>query len=134
MTRTVRVIQTGAAPAAIGPYSQAVVAGGWVFLSGQIALDPSSGELVSGGVAAQTRQVLANLSAVLAAAGTGLEQVVRTTVYLKDLGSFGEVNAIYGEFFKEPCPARATVEVARLPRDALVEMDAVALAGEGGSL
>lgn len=126
MSRT--LIATDAAPQAIGPYSQAVVAHGMVFCSGQIALDPKTGEMVGGGdVAAETRQVLANLEAVLAAAGARWSDVVKTTIFLADLGDFATVNQIYGERVGAAPPARATVQVARLPRDARVEIDAVAI-------
>jgi 2-iminobutanoate/2-iminopropanoate deaminase len=118
------------APAAIGPYSQAVKMGDLVFCSGQIALDPKTGQLVGGGdVAAQTRQVLANLAAVLEAAGSRMSQVVKTTIYLADMGDFAVVNQVYGESFAAAPPARATVEVSRLPRDARVEIDAIAVVG-----
>lgn len=121
------IVKTAAAPGAIGPYSQAVKAGGMVFLSGQIALDPKSGELVAGDIQAQTRQVLGNLKAVLAAAGSSLERVVKTTVFLTSMDDFPKMNAVYGEFFSANPPARATVEVCRLPRGAAVEIEAVAL-------
>jgi 2-iminobutanoate/2-iminopropanoate deaminase len=121
-------IATEGAPAAIGPYSQAIRAGELVFCSGQIALDPASGELVGGGdVAAETRQVLANLTAVLRAAGVGPERVVKTTIFLVDLGDFAVVNQVYGEVFPHLPPARSTVEVRRLPRDARVEIEAIAI-------
>ncbi|MBF0426316.1 MAG: RidA family protein [Magnetococcales bacterium] len=119
------------APAAIGPYSQAVRCRGWVFVSGQIPLDPRTGELVAGGVDLQARQVLHNIAAILAAAGCGLDGVVKTTVYLVDLADFAAVNALYQEFFAAPYPARATVQVAALPRGARVEIDAIACPGEG---
>ncbi len=122
-----QIIVTRNAPQAIGPYSQAVVAGGFVFASGQIPIDPRTGELVEGDVAAQTEQVLRNLTAVLEAAGTGLERVVKTTVFLADMNDFGVMNEVYGRYFKEEPPARATVEAARLPRDARVEIEAIAL-------
>ncbi len=122
-------IATNDAPQAIGPYAQAVRAGQWVFLSGQIGLDPASGELVSGGVVAETERVLANVRAVLAAAGLGVEHVVRTTIYLVDLGDFARVNEIYGRVFNAPFPARATVGVAALPRGARIEIDAIAIQG-----
>jgi 2-iminobutanoate/2-iminopropanoate deaminase len=122
-----RVVATNVAPAAIGPYSQAIQAGGFVFCSGQIPLDPKSGAIVSGSVAEQTRRVLENLRAVLAAAGCSCADVVKTTIYLTDLSSFGEVNAVYGEFFAHDPPARATVEVRGLPRGAAVEIEAIAL-------
>ena len=125
-------IETAGAPKAVGPYSQAVRAGGLVWASGQIPLDPGTGTLVAGGIEEQTRRVLDNLAAVLAAAGTGLDRVVRTTVYLADLGDFEVMNRVYAGYFGDPPPARATVQVGRLPRDARVEIDAVALAGDGG--
>lgn len=124
-----RVIKTGEAPQAIGPYSQAVVAGGLVFASGQIPLDPRTGEFVEGGIAEQTEQVLRNLSKVLEAAGSGLARVVKTTVFLADMGDFAAMNEVYGRFFTDEPPARSTVQAARLPRDARVEIDVVALAG-----
>jgi 2-iminobutanoate/2-iminopropanoate deaminase len=120
-------IATKDAPGAIGPYSQAVRAGGLVFLSGQIPLDPATGKLVEGDVAAQTRRVMENLRAVLAAAGRGFGDVVRTTIFLADLGHFATVNEVYGSYFEAPFPARATVQVAALPRGALVEIDAIAV-------
>ena len=122
-------VKTDKAPGAIGPYSQAVAVDGWVYCSGQIPLDPSTGELVEGDIAAQTDLVLKNLAAVLEAAGGSLSDIVKTTVYLKDLGSFVEMNEVYGEFFTDAPPARATVEVARLPMDVLVEIDCVARVG-----
>lgn len=125
-----RIIETGNAPRAIGPYSQAVVAGGFVFASGQIPLDPETGEFVAGGVAEQTEQVLRNLSAVLEAAGTGLAHVLKTTVFLADMNDFAAMNEVYGRYFNDQPPARATVEAARLPRDARVEIEAIALAGK----
>jgi 2-iminobutanoate/2-iminopropanoate deaminase len=123
------VLSTERAPRAIGPYSQAIRAGDFVFLSGQIPLDPATGEMVTDGIAAQTRRVMENLRAVLSAAGASFEQVVRTTIFLADLGDFGAVNAVYGEYFPGEPPARATVQVAALPRGALVEIDAVAYLG-----
>lgn len=123
-----KTVSTTGAPAAIGPYSQAVVADGWVFCSGQIPLDPATGQMVAGDVGAQTRRVLENLKAVLAAAGSGLDRVVKTTVYLKDMTDFAAMNAVYGEFFPKDPPARATVQAARLPKDAAVEIDVVARA------
>jgi 2-iminobutanoate/2-iminopropanoate deaminase len=116
------------APAAIGPYAQAVKANGMLFCSGQIALDPATGELVAGGVAAQTERVMENIAAVLAAAGTGFGQVVKTTIFLTDMGDFGVVNEIYGRSFADHKPARSTVAVRSLPRGALVEIEVVALA------
>jgi 2-iminobutanoate/2-iminopropanoate deaminase len=129
--RTVRqIIQTDNAPRAIGPYSQAVVAGGFVFASGQIPIDPQTGEFVAGGVAEQTEQVMRNLTAVMEAAGTSLERVVKTTVFLADMNDFAAMNEVYGRYFSERPPARATVEAARLPRDARVEIEAIALVGK----
>ena len=124
------IIQTDRAPKAIGPYSQAVKANGLVFASGQIPIDPQTGEFVSGGIQEQTRQVLKNLTAVLEAAGSGLDRVVKTTVFLLDMQEFVAMNEVYGEFFKEEPPARATVQAARLPRDARVEIEAIALVAE----
>ena len=121
------VISTANAPAAIGPYSQAVVSNGFAFLSGQIPLDPSTGKLVEGDIAAQTVRVLENLEAVLVACGSSLAHVVKTTVYLKDMGEFAKMNEVYGRYFPENPPARATVEAARLPRDVRVEIECVAL-------
>jgi 2-iminobutanoate/2-iminopropanoate deaminase len=121
------IIQTDAAPSAIGPYSQAIKAGGFLFASGQIPIDPKSGTFVSGGIAEQTEQVLKNLSAVLEAAGSGLDRVVKTTVFLADMDEFGAMNEVYGKYFSSRPPARATVEAARLPRDARVEIEAIAL-------
>ncbi len=120
-----RVIATSAAPKAIGPYSQAIQAGDLTFLSGQIPLDPATGEVVAGDVTAQTRQVMANLLAVVAAAGHRREEIVKCTIYLKDFNHFQAVNAVYSEALGGHHPARATVEVARLPRDVLVEIDAI---------
>lgn len=126
---TRKVVSTPAAPRAIGPYSQAIVAGGLVFCSGQIAIDPATGELVGASdVRAQARRVMDNLRAVLEASGSSLDGVVRTTIFLTDLGDFGPVNEIYGSYFKGPPPARATIQVAGLPKGAMVEIDAVALA------
>ena len=122
-----KVISTPAAPAAIGPYSQAIVANGLAFCSGQVALDPASGQVVPGDVAAQTRQVLANLDAVLRAAGGSLATVVKCTVYLKSMDDFAAMNAVYAERFGDNRPARATVEVSRLPKDVRVEIDAIAV-------
>lgn len=123
-------VRTDAAPEPVGPYSQAVELDGWLFASGQIPLDPAAGRLVEGDVEAQTRQVLANLRAVLSAAGLGFADVVRTTIYLTDLASFARVNAIYAEHFDgDPSPARATVQVAALPLGADVEIDCIARRG-----
>jgi 2-iminobutanoate/2-iminopropanoate deaminase len=124
-----QIIATNKAPKAIGPYSQAAVWNGLVFLSGQIPLDPQTGTVVEGGVAAQTEQVLNNIKAVLEASGSSLDKVVKTTVFLKDIGKFGEMNAVYEVFFSTDPPARSTVEVARLPRDVQVEIDCIAVAG-----
>jgi len=124
MTKT--AVSTDGAPKAIGPYSQAVRAGDLLFASGQIALDPTSGTLVPGGVEAETRQVLANLTAVLTAGGASWADVVRTTIFLTDLGDFAIVNRLYGEVTGAVPPARATVQVAALPRGAVVEIDAIA--------
>ena len=123
-------IQTDQAPAAIGPYSQAIRAGGFVFVSGQIPIAPATGEFVSGEIAAQTEQVLKNLAAVLEAAGSGLDKVVKTTVFLADMKEFSQMNEVYARFFSGPTPARATVAAAGLPRDARVEIEAVALVAE----
>jgi 2-iminobutanoate/2-iminopropanoate deaminase len=122
-----RAIASAAAPQAIGPYSQGVAQGQLVFLSGQIGLDPATGSLVPGGTEVETRRVLDNLRAVLAASGLGFDAVVKTTIYLVDLSDFASVNQIYGEYFTEPYPARATVGVAALPRGARVEIDAIAV-------
>lgn len=121
------IITTERAPRAIGPYSQAVCAGNLVFTSGQIPLAPATGEFVGGGVREQTEQVLKNLSAVLKAAGAELDQVVKTTVFLADMNDFAAMNEVYGRFFTSKPPARATVQAARLPRDARVEIEAIAV-------
>jgi 2-iminobutanoate/2-iminopropanoate deaminase len=123
-------IQTDQAPAAIGPYSQAIKAGGLVFVSGQIPIDPRTGEFVAGGIAEQTERVLINLAAVLAAAGSSLGQVVKTTVFLADMAEFAAMNEVYGKFFGDLPPARATVAALGLPRNARVEIEAVALTSE----
>ncbi len=128
-----QIIETEYAPQAIGPYSQAVRAGDFVFASGQIPLDPKTGEFVAGGITEQTAQVLRNLKAVLEAAGTSLAQVVKTTVFLADMNDFAAMNEVYGQFFSVDAsapPARATVEAARLPRDARVEIEAIAIVGK----
>lgn len=122
------IIVTKNAPQAIGPYSQAIKAAGLVFASGQIPIDPSTGEFVAGGVADQTEQVLKNLLAVLEAAGTGLGSVIKTTVFLADMKDFVAMNEVYGRYFSVEPPARATVQAAGLPRDALVEIEAIAVA------
>ena len=123
------IIATEDAPRAIGPYSQAVRAGNFVFASGQIPIDPATGEFVPGGIAEQTEQVLKNLTALFAAAGVGLNQIVKTTVFLADMNDFTAMNEVYGRFFSEAPPARATVQAARLPRDAKVEIEAIAVTG-----
>ena len=122
------IIATDTAPKAIGPYSQAVRANGFLFLSGQIPLDPATGQLVEGDVAAQTERVLQNIDAVLKAAGSSLNAVVKTTVFLKDMGDFARMNEVYGRFFAVEPPARSTIEAARLPRDVRVEIEVVAAA------
>ncbi|HSQ19697.1 MAG TPA: RidA family protein [Blastocatellia bacterium] len=122
-------IQTDSAPKAIGPYSQAIKANGLVFASGQIPLDPATMQVVEGGIREQTERVMNNLSAVLRAAGSSLDQVVKTTVFLADLADFADMNETYGRFFGEAPPARSTVQVSRLPRDVRIEIDVIALAG-----
>lgn len=124
-----RIIQTAQAPKAVGPYSQAVRVGNLVFTAGQIGIDPETGQLQDS-LAAQTRQALQNIAAILEAAGTNLQHVVKTTIYLTDLSAFGEVNAIYGEFFPQDPPARTTVQVAALPLGAQIEIEAVAVVPE----
>ena len=121
-----QVIATDRAPKAIGPYSQAVVHNGLAFLSGQIPLDPATGQMVEGDIAVQTERVLENLKAVLEACGSSLGQVLKTTVFLKDMGEFPKMNEVYARYFGENPPARATVEAARLPRDVRVEIEAIA--------
>ena len=121
-----QAISSPGAPKAIGPYSQAVRAGQLLFLSGQVALDPATGQMVEGGITEQTRRVFENLGAVLAAGGRSFAHVVRTTVFLADMNDFAAMNDVYGQYFKEPYPARATVQVARLPKDARVEIDLIA--------
>ncbi len=122
-----KVISTDKAPQAIGPYSIAIGTRDLVFTAGQIGIDPAKGEIVSGGIEAETRQVLTNLKHVLEASGSGLGQVVKTTVFLKDMGDFPKMNAVYAEFFTDNPPARSTVAVAALPKGALVEIEAIAL-------
>ena len=124
------IIQTAHAPQAIGPYSQAVRSNGLVFASGQIPIDPATGQFVSGGIEEQTEQVLKNLTAVLEAAGSSLSRVIKTTVFLADMQEFSAMNDVYARFFRDEPPARATVEASRLPRDAKVEIEAIALAGD----
>jgi 2-iminobutanoate/2-iminopropanoate deaminase len=126
MERT--VVRTEHAPQAIGPYSQAIVAGGLVFVSGQLAIDPATGQMVEGDIGVMTSRIFANLEAVLTAAGSSLAKVVKATVFLADLNDFQAMNAAYAEFFPDSPPARSTVQVARLPRDARVEIEVVALA------
>ena len=121
------IIVADKAPKAIGPYSAAVKAGNLVFTAGQLGIDPESGEFVPGGIEAETRQALLNLTAVLEAAGSSLKSVVKTTVFLRDMNDFGVMNVIYGEFFTEEYPARSAVQAARLPKDGAVEIEAVAL-------
>jgi 2-iminobutanoate/2-iminopropanoate deaminase len=121
------IISTKDAPQAIGPYSQAIKASGFIFTSGQIAIDPSTQQVVAGDIAAQTERVLRNLSEILEAAGSGLGKVVRATVFLKNMNDFAAMNQVYAKYFSSSPPARSTVEVARLPKDVLVEIDAIAL-------
>lgn len=121
------VISTKDAPQAIGPYSQAIRANGFVFVSGQVAIDPATQQVINGDMAAQTDRVLKNLSAILKAAGSGLEKVVRSTVFLKDMADFAAMNEVYARYFTASPPARATVQAARLPKDVLVEIDVIAL-------
>lgn len=123
-------IQTTDAPAAIGPYSQAIKAGGFIFTSGQIPADAATGEIIKGDITQQAKRVIENLSAVLAAAGVSLEDVVKTTVYLKNLADFSAVNEVYSRYFNIPYPARSCIEAARLPKDVLIEIEAVALLNE----
>jgi 2-iminobutanoate/2-iminopropanoate deaminase len=122
-----RAVSSPSAPAAIGPYSQAIRAGSLLFLSGQIPLDPATGQLVEGDIAAQTHRVFKNLQAILEAADATFDNVVRTTVYVADMNDFAAVNEVYGTYFSSPAPARATVQAARLPKDARVEIDAIAV-------
>ncbi|KAF7725341.1 hypothetical protein EC973_009681 [Apophysomyces ossiformis] len=120
-------VQTAAAPAALGPYAQAIKANGMVFTSGQIPMVPETGNIIEGGITEQTRQSLTNVSAVLAASGSSLEKVIKTTVFLKDMNDFGAMNEVYATFFDKHQPARSCVQVARLPKDVAVEIEAVAL-------
>ena len=121
------VISSKDAPKAIGPYSQAIKANGFIFVSGQVAIDPATQQVITGDVSAQTDRVLRNLSAILETAGSGLGKVVRATVFLKNMSEFGAMNEVYGKYFNTAPPARSTVEVARLPKDVLVEIDVIAL-------
>ncbi len=121
-----RAVHTDGAPAALGPYSQAIVAGGFVYTAGQIPLDPDSGEMVEGGVEVQAERVLENLGAILTAAGSSFSKVVKTTVFLSDMDDYAAVNEVYARYFREPYPARSAVEVARLPRGVRLEIEAVA--------
>jgi 2-iminobutanoate/2-iminopropanoate deaminase len=122
------VIATNDGPKAIGPYSQAIKANGFVFVSGQVAIDPATQQVITGDVAAQTDRTMKNLAAILKAAGSGLDKVVRSTVFLKNMGDFGAMNEVYGKYFTSDPPARATVEVSRLPKDVAVEIDVIAVA------
>ncbi len=122
-----RCVKTQAAPAAIGPYSQAVVAGNMLFASGQLPIDPATGEMLAADIALQTRQILKNLNAILGVAGFGLGDVVKTTVFLKDMQDFAAMNEVYREFFPSDSPARSTVQVARLPKDSMIEIEAIAV-------
>jgi 2-iminobutanoate/2-iminopropanoate deaminase len=123
-----QVVSTSLAPSAIGPYSQAIRTGNLLFVSGQIPIDPATGKIIDDkGIQAQTRRVLQNLTAIVMAAGGSGDSIVKTTVYLRDMGEFGEMNAVYGEFFRVRPPARATVEAARLPRDVSIEIDCIAV-------
>ncbi len=121
-----KVINTEKAPRPIGPYSQAIQAGEFLFLSGQIPIDPSTGEIIKGDIRQQTRQVLENLKAILESQGLGMEDVVKVTIFLKDLKNFAQVNEVYGTYFSTPAPARTTVEISRLPRDCELEIEAIA--------
>ncbi len=126
-----KVIQTEKAPKAIGPYSQAIQAGNLLFLSGQIPIDPKTGELITGDIRRQIKQVLENIKAILESQGLGMEDVVKTTIFLKDMGNFSQVNEVYATYFTSSPPARSTVEVARLPRDVGIEIEAIALTHNG---
>jgi 2-iminobutanoate/2-iminopropanoate deaminase len=126
---SIKVIATNKAPGAVGPYSQAIQAGDFLFASGQIALDPATGEIVSGGIEAQAEQAMKNAAAILAEAGLSFDNVVKTTVYLTDMGSFGVVNGIYGKYFQKTLPARSCVEISKLPKGALVEVEVTAYKG-----
>ena len=121
-----QAVATSSAPQAIGPYSQAIRAGSLLFVSGQVPIDPATGQLVSGDIAAQTHRVFRNISEILAAGGASLDHVVRTTVFLADMNDFSAMNEVYATYFSAPAPARATVEVSRLPKDARIEIDVIA--------
>lgn len=121
------VLTTNKAPEAIGPYSQAIKVGDFIYTSGQIPIDPATGQIVQGGIEAQTKQVLENLNAILTNAGSSFKNVIKSTVFVKDMNDFTAINNIYGQYFKEPYPARSLVEVARLPKDVLIEIEVVAL-------
>ncbi len=123
----IEVIKTEKAPQAIGPYSQAIVADPFIFTSGQIPIDPKTGEVVAGGIEEQTEQVLKNLKNVLEAAGSSMNKVVKTTVYIQDMNSFSKINEVYAKYFSEPYPARSCVEVSKLPKGVLIEIEAVAI-------
>lgn len=122
-----KVINTDKAPQAIGPYSQAIEANGMIFTSGVIPIDPTNNTLVTGDIEIQTKQAISNLAALLEAAGTSIDNVVKTTVFIKDMNDFVKINEIYAEYFKENCPARSCVEVARLPKDVFIEIEAIAI-------
>lgn len=126
---TIKKVLTDKAPAPIGPYSQAIIAGGLVYTAGQIPLDPVTKNLVEGDIRLQTEQALKNVEAILKAAGTSMGSVIKTTVFLKDMGEFAQMNEVYARFFSESAPARSTVEVARLPKDVRVEIEAIAVVG-----
>jgi 2-iminobutanoate/2-iminopropanoate deaminase len=126
----INVVSTDKAPAAIGPYSQALIAGSFIYTSGQIPINPETGEIVKGDIAAQTKQVMQNLKAVLEAAGSNLGNVIKTTVFIKDMNDFQTVNSIYNDYFQKPFPARSCVEVARLPKDVGIEIEVVAAIDE----
>ena len=128
-----KIISTPEAPAAVGPYSQAVRVGSTIYCAGQIPLDPKSGQIVSGGIDAQTRRVLDNITAVLKAEGLTFENIVKTTIFLTDLGDFQTVNEVYGSYFKQAPPARSTVQVSALPKGARIEIEAIAMASDGGA-
>ncbi len=121
-----QILNTEQAPKAIGPYSQAVKANGFLFISGQLPADKDSGSIVDGGIAVQTQQSLENIKAILAAAGSSFSNVVKTTVYLKDMNDFAAMNEVYANYFTQQCPARACIQVARLPKDAMVEIEVIA--------